>query len=155
VDLELLAETPRALDAAYRDLAADRFDEAPSDGAWSPAQIVEHICAADAVFALRFLQVLVRPDVPLVDLDERRVAEILDRAHTDMADRLAMFRASRGHLVALLGTLTREEQELAGVHETRGSVTIADLCTTVATHEAEHLEQLADAVSVLSHRGGS
>lgn len=49
-----------------------------------------------------------------------------------------------------MATLTDDELQLHGNHETKGRVTIADLYDSLARHEREHLAQLHAAVARLT-----
>jgi hypothetical protein len=142
MDLDSLAATPETFAAALDALGSTPFAEPPSPGEWSPAEILTHVRAADAVIAPRVLQVLTRPGVSLPDYDERKVGEVLARVALPPDEAVAAFRRRRAELVALLKTLTADELELAGAHETRGPVTIDEICQGLVDHEREHLDQL-------------
>jgi len=54
--------------------------------------------------------------------------------------------ARRDESLALLRTLTPEQWKRAGVHATRGPVTINDFVTLMAWHDDNHLDQLKRAL---------
>ena len=150
MDLDALGRTPDAFQAALTTLGPRRFVQQPATGEWSPAEILTHVRAADAVIAPRIMQVLVRPGVALTAFDEREVGVRLARAQIAAVHAIAVFKARRTELVALLATVTDEERRLHGNHEAKGAVTIADLYNHLAQHEREHLAQLETAVMNLS-----
>ena len=150
MDLEVLAGTPDAFKSALDLLGAARFAAPPAPNEWSPAQILIHLRAADLVIAPRFMQVLVRPGVTLPDFDERAVGDRLTRVPVPFDELIGAFNARRSELIALLRTLTAEDLELHGEHETRGRVTITDIYQSLVEHEREHLDQLSAAVARLA-----
>ncbi|MEA3055228.1 MAG: hypothetical protein QOD30_660 [Actinomycetota bacterium] len=150
MDLHALGATPDAFAAALARLGPERFAAAPAPGAWSPAEIFTHVRAADAVIAPRVLQVVARPGVALSDFDERKVGELLARAVVPVEDLVVLFRRRREELLALVATLSADERARIGVHETRGIVTVDDICEALVDHEREHLDQLDAAVRALS-----
>jgi hypothetical protein len=88
--------------------------------------------------------------VPLPDFDERKVGELLGRLQLTPDDAVRSFRQRRSELVALLWTLSADERRRAGEHETRGIVTVEDICGALVDHEREHLAQLDATVRTLS-----
>src|SRR5258705_7485515 len=105
MDLEVLRRTPAAFKDAFDLLGAAQFALPPTPDEWSPAQILTHVRAADAVIAPRVMQVLVRPGVTLADYDERSVGDRLARVQAPVNEAISAFGARRSELVALLGTL--------------------------------------------------
>lgn len=150
VDLDALTATPDAFAAALDRLGAERFTMSPAPGEWSAAAILLHVRAADAVISPRVLQIVTRPGVALADFDERAVGALLLRVGSPPAEQVASLRRRRDELVALLVSLTDDELALTGEHETRGTVTVEDVCRALVDHEGEHLQQLDAAVQACS-----
>lgn len=150
MDLDVLTRTPDAFQRALATLGPSGFAKEPEPAEWSPADILTHVRAADAVIAPRIMQLLVRPGVALPAFDERAVGERLARVQMEAAQAIATFKARRTELVALLQTVTDAELRLQGDHEARGTVTIADLYDHIAGHEREHVAQLEAAVAKLA-----
>jgi hypothetical protein len=75
-----------------------------------------------------------------------RWAEERQYLRNDAALALAAFRARRDESLALLRTLTPEQWKRAGLHATRGAITINDFVTLMAWHDDNHLDQLKRAL---------
>jgi hypothetical protein len=150
--IEALAETPGWLRAGLVSLPEDVAWEAPAADEWSPAQVIAHLRASDAILAARVFQLLTRANTPLAGFDERAWAEVAARAHLPLATQLTAFEAQRAELVSVLRTLTAAEWEIPGQHETRGTLTLRVIATDLAEHEREHRPQLETAVAALRLR---
>jgi hypothetical protein len=55
---------------------------------------------------------------------------------------LALFRLLRGANLHFLEQLTAEQWECFGIHSDRGRITVRDLATHMAGHDANHVEQI-------------
>ena len=75
-----------------------------------------------------------------------RWAEERQYLKNDAQQAAGAFRRRRDESLALLKTLTPEQWKRAGVHATRGPVSIADFVTLMAWHDENHLEQLTRAL---------
>ena len=75
-----------------------------------------------------------------------RWAEERQYLRNDVQQALGAFRKRRDESLALLRTLTPEQWTRAGIHATRGPVTINDFVTLMAWHDDNHLDQLKRAL---------
>ena len=113
-----------------------------SDDGWSVAEIVAHMRAADDIWTPRILMTLTRDHAPLAAYDERRWAEVLGYAQTDVQLSLRSFTLRRAELVTALRRATSEDWKRVGIHEVRGALSLAELVSGLLEHEEEHCEQL-------------
>lgn len=127
--VDTLSATPVWLAAGLRNLPEDLARQAPVSPEWSPIQILAHLRASDAIMAPRVVQVLTRPQAPLAGFDERAWARVVERAGLPLDTQLAAFQARRAELVGVLRALSAQEWEIAGQHETRGTLTIRTIAT--------------------------
>jgi len=144
--VDALAATPTRLRDLFEGIDDDVARRRPAGGEWSAADVLTHLRASDAIILTRVPQILVRPGLPLVGLNEEVYARVLDRAGLSVVEQVQAFAARRGELVALLRALAPEEWALAGRHEEHGDVTIRGLVERVVPHEAEHLAQIEAAL---------
>jgi DinB superfamily len=151
--ISVLANTPIWLRRYLDALPEEAARRAPRRGEWSPAQILAHLRASDAILGPRIIRVLVRADSPLIGYDERAWAAISARAQLPLATQLTAFESQRAELVGVLRALKPDEWERAGLHEIRGRLTVAQIATDLAKHEQEHEAQMADAVQALQRSG--
>ena len=144
----LLAESPAVFGAALLDLGEAKFARRPTPDEWSPLEILRHVRASDLIVASRIWNVLTRPDGVHLGLDERKYGDLLARADVSAADQVQAFVLRRRELVGLLRGLSSREWT-APVQTDFGEVSILRLAGDMASHEQEHLGQLAAAVDAL------
>ena len=134
----------------FQELLA-RLEDADSvtnvgDGEWSPHEVVAHLRAANDILEPRILQVLVRPNTPLIGFDEVLWLDVLGYAALPTTDLLQTMMWRRKELVHALRGIPPEAWEHTGTHEVRGPMTVFEIATQTADHEDEHLAQIARAV---------
>lgn len=142
--IEALANTPVWMRMAIDGLPPEAVAWPPGPDEWSAADLLAHVRASDAVLSPRVFQLLIRPSAPLAGFDERRWALVAGRANVPISGQLTAFQLHREELVGVLRTLTPNEWQLTGAHETRGALSIRDIATELASHELEHRAQLED-----------
>ena len=138
--VQRLAQAPAWLRAALTD-GDHRLTGAGPDH-WGVGDIIRHIRAADAVLSTRIFHILIREAAPLPAFDERAWGELLAAAAIPLDEQIAEFAHRRAELVAVLRSLSPDRWQAAGQHELAGSVTVVDVCRSIAEHEAEHRAQL-------------
>lgn len=153
LERELLLSRLAAAPAHFQALLA-RLEDADSvttaaAGEWSPHEVVAHMRAANDILEPRVLQVLVRPNTPLIGFDEERWLQVLDYAKLPVTDLLQTMAWRRKELVNALGNVFPEDWERSGIHEVRGPMTVYELATQIADHDDEHLAQIARAIGDL------
>ena len=149
--IDALKATPSALRGEVRRLKGAQIAEA-TQGGWSALDVVRHLRASDAIMAPRIWQVLVRDRPPLPGHDERAWAELIAAADVPVDAQIAAFAIQRAELTALLRTLTPEQWQRAGLHETNGEQTVLQIGTKIAEHERDHLAQIEAIVARLTAR---
>jgi hypothetical protein len=144
--VEALAASPARLRGLLGGLGGERARPHPEVGGWAAGDVLLHLRASDAILAPRIGQILARPNVPLADIDERTYAGVLARAEPTVAEQIDAFAARRAELVAILRALRPNDWNLTGQHERRGPVSVRELATWIAEHEAEHVSQIEQAL---------
>jgi hypothetical protein len=119
------------------------------EGEWSPHEVVAHLRAANEILEPRILQVLVRPNTPLIGFDETLWVLVLGFASVPVTDLLQTMAWRRKEVVHALRAIPPEAWERTGTHEVRGPLTVFELAAQIADHEDEHLAQIAAAIEGL------
>lgn len=150
LEIEKLIVRLAAAPGHFQELMA-RLEDADSvttveEGEWSPHKVVAHLRAANDILEPRILQVLVRPNTPLIGFDEALWLHVLGYATLPVTDLLQTMTWRRKELVHALRDIPPEAWERTGTHEVRGPMTVFELATQIADHEDEHLAQIAQAV---------
>jgi DinB superfamily len=137
-----LAATPARIAQAVAGWPTARLHTAPTDGAWSAADILAHLRATDDVLAFRAFMILARDNPPMASFDERRWAEVAGYTQADFHTSLETFRMRRAELAAMLRRATPSDWERTGAHEERGPITLLEVIEGVVEHEEEHCDQI-------------
>ncbi|MEP6774058.1 MAG: DinB family protein [Chloroflexota bacterium] len=144
--LSRLAAAPAHFQALMARLEAADSITTTAAGEWSPHEVVAHMRAANDILEPRVLQVLVRPNTPLIGFDEDRWLQVLGYMKLPVTDLLQTMAWRRKELVNALRNVPSEEWDRSGIHEVRGPMTVYELATQIAEHEDDHLSQIARVV---------
>jgi DinB superfamily len=143
--IAILGQSPGHFEAALAHLGEARFGRRPAPDDWSPLEVLMHVRASDLIVASRIWNWLTRPDGVHLGLDERKYGDLLARAGLSATDQVRAFTLRRRELVGLLSGLSNQEWT-SPVRTDFGEVSILRLVGGIASHEQEHLRQLAGAV---------
>jgi hypothetical protein len=146
--MKRMARTADELGAAIRGRDDATLSRRPDGKNWAPKEVLCHLRDVEEMFQGRFGSILAMTD-PKLSFDPTtpdRWAEERQYLRNDAQQALGAFRTRRDESLALLRTLTPEQWKRAGIHATRGRVTIDDFVTLMAWHDDNHLEQLTRAL---------
>ncbi|MGY1773100.1 DinB family protein [Blastococcus sp. SYSU D00813] len=110
---------------------------------WTPREVAGHLRDSALVFTERIYRLRTedRPLLPdFVPTDPARLAGYRAVPPVQLVEHL---RAAQAALVRSVAGLRPEELDRAGVHETDGPVTVADLLAFLPGHQRDHADQLA------------
>ena len=145
--LARLGRTPRALrqlvDQDAQPLAARR----PAPTAWSAAEVVCHLRDIEEAYFDRIRFILLNDRPVVVQVDPDRWVEDRQYRRCDLAEAIAAFRARREDTLAFLGSVAAEQWERAADHPARGRLTVRRVVHSLASHDVEHLDQIARALA--------
>ena len=137
-----------ALAAAIRGRDDATLSRRPDGKNWAAKEALCHLRDVEEMFQGRFGLILAMDD-PKLAFDPTmpdRWAEERQYLRNDAQQALGAFRTRRDESLDLLRTLTPAQWTRAGVHATRGRVTIDDFVTLMAWHDDNHLDQLKRAL---------
>jgi len=146
--MKRLTRTADELAAAVRGRDDAILSRRPDGKNWAAKEVVCHLRDIEEMFMGRFGLILAMDD-PKLAFDPTmpdRWAEERQYLRNDGEHALGAFRKRRDESLALLRTLTPEQWKRAGVHATRGPLTINDFVTLMAWHDDNHLDQLRRAL---------
>ncbi|MBI2525062.1 MAG: DinB family protein [Candidatus Rokubacteria bacterium] len=118
----------------------------PDPKNWAPKEIVCHIRDTEEGFMGRFQAILAMEEPRFLPVEPDRWATERQYLRNDAAEALAAFRGRRAETLAFLRHLAPDQLERAGVHATRGRMTIKDFIGMMAWHDDNHLDQLKRAL---------
>ena len=140
--LDLLSRTPPRIGVLIAARSDAELRWTPEPGRWSIAQIVTHLADAEVVGAYRVRMILAAPGTPLQAFDQNEWARAMDYQNADAFASLALFRALRSSLLALLSGLDDEALDRFGIHAERGKESVRHLMRLYAGHDINHLQQI-------------
>jgi len=145
--LARLGRTPRALRQLIEQDARPLAVRRPAPTAWSAAEVVCHLRDIEEAYFDRIRFILLNDRPVLIQLDPDRWVEDRQYQRCDIADAVAAFRARREDTLAFLGSLAPGQWERAADHPARGRLTVRKVVHSLASHDVEHLDQIARALA--------
>jgi hypothetical protein len=140
--LARLADTPARIAAAATGRTTDQLTSAPDGDDWSALAVLAHIRASEDFVSARMIMMLVREEPQLLAFDERRWGDVMGYAEVEFHELLAGFTMKRTELIRTLRRVAPQDWQRAGVHESRGRITMLETLRLLVDHEAEHCLQL-------------
>ena len=148
IDLtDALAAGPDALEGVLVGLDGDLARRARGgDEGWSVLEVVCHLRDAEERAAERMRAIRDEDDPHIAGYDQD--AWVVERGYAgdDLRGALAAFSRHRAAHVAALRALTPDGWGRAGMHDEWGRITIENHTIHVATHDVQHLAQVARAL---------
>jgi hypothetical protein len=144
--LARMERTPDDLAAAIQGASEAALSKRPDGRSWCAKEIVCHLRDTEELF-LGFFQSMLEMNEPAYSGGEPdRWAEDRQYLRNDAGEALAAFRRRRAESLAFLRHLRPADSDRAGVHPTRGRLTMRDFVGLLAEHDANHLDQLKRAL---------
>jgi hypothetical protein len=143
---------PEAIPDSGSGMDASPGAEAP----WGPRAVVEHLLdVEDVAFVQRIRRVAEEDDPFIRSLDPTARLEAGGYRERSLAEVLGELRKRRAADVAWVRTLSPEQLDRPGTHDTAGTITGRQLVHYWATHDLTHLAQLVAALraNLLPHIG--
>jgi hypothetical protein len=142
-----MARTPDDLASAIRDTPDHVLAKRPDEKSWSAIEVLCHLRDTEEAYMTRFQLILAVHEPPFPVVEPDRWASERQYQRNDAREAVAAFRIRRGESLAFLRHLRPEDRARAGVHATRGRMTIDDIVALMAWHDDNHLEQLTRALA--------
>lgn len=138
--------TPDELAEAIRGRSDEELSRRPDARNWAAKEVLCHLRDVEESFQGRIEQALSMDEPRFLAVAPDRWAEERQYLRCDAAQALAHFRQRRRETLEMLRKLPADLLKRAGVHATRGRMTIDDLITLMAWHDDNHLDQLRRAL---------
>ena len=141
-----LERTADELEAALRGQSGATLTRRPDTKNWAPVEVVCHLRDTEESFLSRFELIVVMTDPKLVGVDPDRWAEERQYIRNDAGLAAAAFRGRRLDTLGFLRRVGPDDWRRAGMHATRGRLSLDDFLTLMAWHDDNHLDQLRRAL---------
>jgi DinB family protein len=136
------AQTANVLSELISGAPHERLTKPSQPGKWSIAEILAHLAEDEIATAWRYRQMVEHSGIDLPGFDQDMWARIGNYSTRDPQECLTLFRLLRKANLDFLRGLNAEQWECFGIHAERGRITVRDLATHMAGHDANHLEQI-------------
>jgi DinB family protein len=140
--MEVLAETPAALQRAVAGLTPEQEGTPERPGKWSVRQVVQHLADSELVGGFRFRMVLAHDAPELPGYDQDLWAQRLRYQDNDIADALQDFAYLRRINLRLLRRATPDDLKRVMRHSERGDEPLGMMIRLYAGHDLVHLRQI-------------
>jgi len=141
--LDAAEKSPKQIAAAVLGLPEKTLRDKPSPDKWCILEILGHLVDIEIVYAHRFRQMLADKKPVIAPMDQDAWAQNLGYMETPAPELVALYGLNRHHNVQLLRRLKPGDLEKTAYHpELKHDVTVADYIEKMATHGANHLQQI-------------
>jgi hypothetical protein len=135
-------ETATALSALIAEHSIERLTKRPGKDKWSVAEILAHLAEDEIATAWRYRQMVEHSGIELAGFDQDLWSRLGDYGSRSPQESLDLFRLLRATNLQFLRKLSTEQWECFGIHAERGRISVRDLATHMAGHDANHVEQI-------------
>ena len=132
---------------AVSGLSERELEYKPSDGGWSPREIVHHTADSEMTSAIRLRRLVAEDRPEIIGYDGDQFARRLFYAERPVQPSLDAIRAARETSASVLERLGTEDWSRAGTHSELGPYSIDSWLAIYATHCHDHAEQIERAVA--------
>jgi hypothetical protein len=140
--IEAIAEVPRRLRGAVRNLTPAQLDTPYRPGGWTVRQLVHHIADSHMNALIRFKLALTEDEPTLKTYEENLWAELADTKTPEVEPSLALIDNLHTRWVILLRSLTPQQFARKFRHSGWGSQTVDFLLAQYAWHGKHHVAHI-------------
>ena len=138
---------PAVLEAAVEGLSDAELDHRPSDGGWTPREVVHHVADSEMTSAIRLRRLIAEDEPLIVGYDGDEFARRLHYADRPIEPALAAVAAARATTAQILRGLTDAEWARTGTHSESGPYGVEGWLEIYAVHCDEHADQIRRALA--------
>ena len=140
--LEAQAQTPDVLAELIGEVSDAQLAERPGPDKWSIGEILAHLAEDEIATAWRYRQMVEHSGIELAGFNQDLWAKIGNYGRRAPRESLELFKLLRSVNLEFLNGLSAEKWSSFGIHAERGRITVEDLATHMAGHDANHVEQI-------------
>lgn len=144
--IDVLAETPVAIQTLIAGLTEDELRQRPGADDWSIAEQIGHLWDDEILYGFRARAILAEDEPHLIGTNQDRWNAL---PKPPLSEVLAAYVALRAVNLALLRGIPAGDWERIGQHQERGRTSVRLLWETVAGHDLAHLQQLQQTIDML------
>lgn len=138
--LEVIAQTPAALQALVTRANSDQLTRKPAPGKWSVSEILAHLADCELVFGFRLRQTVAEDDHTIQPFDQDKWAVGYSKISAEQA--LSTFSALRDWNIKFIRAAGPAALSKKVTHPERGAMTFQTILETMGGHDVNHLKQV-------------
>jgi len=141
--LEAAEKSPKQIAAAVSGLSDKTLRYKPSPDKWCILEVLGHLADIEIVYAYRLRQILADKKPVIAPMDQDAWAQNLGYLATPAPELVALYGLNRHHNLQLLRRLKLDDLGKSAYHpELKHDVTLSEYVEKMATHGANHLQQI-------------
>lgn len=140
--LEVLAETPAALQQAVAGLSKEQWSAPERPGKWAIVQVLQHLADSELISGFRIRMILAHDRPTLPGYDQDLLATRLHYNESTLATAVGDFTTLRQANLRLLRRASAGDFTRVMLHAERGEESLAKMVRLLAGHDVVHLRQI-------------
>lgn len=140
--IEVLTDTPMALERALEGLSHGQVTQPERAGKWSIRHVLQHLADSELVWGYRLRMVLAHDRPQLTGYDQDLWAERLRYHQADAVQAVRDFVSLRKGNLRLLAGASGDDFQRVGLHVERGEESVEHMMRLYAGHDLLHLRQI-------------
>jgi hypothetical protein len=145
-------EGAAVLAAAVAGLGDTELNYRPSDGGWSPREVVHHTADSEMTSAIRLRRLLAEDRPEIIGYDGDEFARRLHYADRPLQPSLDAIRSARESSASILDRLEENDWSRVGRHSELGDYSVDLWLAIYSRHCHEHAEQIGRALAEMRSR---
>jgi hypothetical protein len=141
---EVQAEFQKAVEQA----SGPKWQQAPAEGEWSPAQVVAHMCESPGFYASNVRKMVAgsEPSLARSEADMAASRENFAKLSKEQAaPALALLKQCDAEVMSVVSGLTDDALSATGVHPRRGIINVEQQIESIINHYKDHIGQIQTA----------
>jgi hypothetical protein len=152
--IEILTETPDVLAQIVRTHPAEQLRARPFEGKWTPNEVIGHLGDTEWVFGYRIRAILCEDKPDILGMNHELWVSGQRHNQREPAELVETFRRLRGPNLALWKRVEPAQLERVGVHNERGTESLAMYLRAQAGHDLSHVDQIRRYLAAAEERAG-
>lgn len=138
---------PAVIRASLDGITDEELDTRPSDGGWTPREVVHHTADSEMTSGIRLRRLIAEDDPLIVGYDGDAFARRLHYSDRPIEPALEAIEGARGTTAQILAGLTEAEWGRSGTHSESGPYGVERWLEIYAAHCHEHADQIRRALA--------
>jgi hypothetical protein len=150
--LKTLAQTASTLEDIVSRHSAAILRMRPSEGQWTPNEVIGHLTDSEWVYGYRLRLILCEDEPAVIGTQQDRWVARLRHNEREPSELVGMFRTLREFNLAVWRRATPEDLERSGQHNERGAESLGVMLRLLAGHDLSHVAQITGYIEAVQEQ---